>query len=169
MRTSPHVFKCSGVPDMLRKSAVCWSTEGRWPLCLLGLSISYSLSKLPIFELLHSLLFFFSTWGLCTNMSSRCLWKAPDSCAAIACNTSLSLKMFGLWQKRKLSSCSVGELVEFSTTYQGEKKNVEIFQYFSDFTSSISFQKVLFSQKTNEIFVRISALYCLLKEVKSKK
>ena len=79
------VLTSSYVPaamDILRKSAVCWSTEGRWPLCLFELSISYTLSKPPIFELLHSLLFLFSTWGLYI-MSSRCLWKAPDSCAML--------------------------------------------------------------------------------------
>ena len=44
-QSSSHVLIRSGGPDILRKSAVCWSTEGRWPLCLLGLSISYTLFK----------------------------------------------------------------------------------------------------------------------------
>ena len=113
VRISPHVLLRSGGPYILRQS-----TEGRWPLCLLGQSISYTPSKPPVFELLHYLFCFFSTWGLCI-MSSRCLWKAPDSCAAIACNTSLSLKLFGLRPKRKLSSCSVGEI--FNNLYQREK------------------------------------------------
>ena len=59
--------------------------------------------KTADFKFLHSFFFFFSTWALCT-MSLHCLWKAPDSCSAIACNTSLSLKMFGLGPKGKLKA-----------------------------------------------------------------
>ena len=58
----------------------------------------------------------------CTILSCTSFFIPQKTCFSRPYCTSLSLKMFVLRPKRKLISCSVGDFVEFSTTYQRKKK-----------------------------------------------